>query len=313
MAKPKSKRERPGGELEEAVARIQEMMDPGSSVTRNEWLTDRVGIKRECDVVIRGHFAGQAVLGVIECKDWSRKVGVQNVEAFSKKVENLGANVRAMVSRKGFTKDGLKLAEHEHIGCWSLLPDDPGQVGFSIGQMVYGIIRKWTKLRLHIHFSHTPAPIKRVHGETVKWQGKPVWKWFARELMTKHGDETREGDLTLQCEFEEPRSIEIEGKNYLVNGIDCEAIHVCLRKRTWVQWSGDAYFDWHTQKLHIPPKSTIVSSAIESDMSAWQDYEGEIPEPEKAPADGLPMRVTFFSCQKWDTHEDEDVPDLSSL
>jgi len=126
MAKNKSakssltkKKSAPGVNLERIVARIQQMMDPNSTVTHNEFLDDRVGNKRQYDVVIRGQFGGRPVLGVIECKDHSRKKGPDAVEAFAKKTENLGANLRMIVSKKGFTKQALKLAKHENIGCLS--------------------------------------------------------------------------------------------------------------------------------------------------------------------------------------------------
>ena len=89
---------RPGTRLEEVVARIQQMMDPNSIVTHNEMLEDRVGNKRQYDVVIRGHFGGRPVLGIVECKDHNRKKGPDAVEAFAKKTDNLGANLRIMVS-----------------------------------------------------------------------------------------------------------------------------------------------------------------------------------------------------------------------
>src|SRR5215831_18005210 len=88
----------PGISFEKTVAAIQQMMDPNSTVTHNEKLTDRVGNKRQYDVVIRGQFGGRPVLGVMECKDHSRKKGPDAVEAFAKKSENLGANLRIMVS-----------------------------------------------------------------------------------------------------------------------------------------------------------------------------------------------------------------------
>ena len=113
----------PGISLELAVANIQKMIDPNSTVTHDEKLKDRVGNIRQYDVVIRGKFGGRQVLGVIECKDHSRKIGPSVIEAFSKKTENLGANLRLIVSRKGFTKQALTLAKHENTGCLSLLPE----------------------------------------------------------------------------------------------------------------------------------------------------------------------------------------------
>ncbi len=60
MTKRKRKRDRTGRTLENAVARIEQMLDPNSKVTQNERLADRAGNKREYDVVIRGQFVTAA-------------------------------------------------------------------------------------------------------------------------------------------------------------------------------------------------------------------------------------------------------------
>ena len=44
--------ERPGISLEKVVARIQQMMDPNSTVTHNETLVDRVGNKTALSATI---------------------------------------------------------------------------------------------------------------------------------------------------------------------------------------------------------------------------------------------------------------------
>jgi len=61
MSKDKS-----GKSLEKAVARIQQLLDPGSVVTHNEHIVDRLGNRRQFDVVIRGQAAGRNYLGVVE-------------------------------------------------------------------------------------------------------------------------------------------------------------------------------------------------------------------------------------------------------
>jgi len=304
--------ERPGTSLEKAVARIQEMMDPNSTVTHNEVLEDRVGNKRQYDVVIRGRFGGRPVLGVMECKDHSRKTGPDLVEAFAKKAEHLGVNLRVMVSKRGFTKQALRLAKHENIGCLSLLPDNPESVGFSIGDMWYGVVRKWVKIRLRIHFALPTAPMSRFDANTVKWNGKPVVNWFVKELLTTYRDEAKEGKHTCNLTFDEQRKLEIEGAEWPVAGISCIAERVSIKKRKWVSWSGDALFDWHSGRLTIPSGGRVVGSAVETDLSTWPDYEGEIPDPGKRESDGF-VKLVLYHTQKWDDAKDGEVPDLRSL
>ena len=79
-----------------------------------------------------------------------------------------------------------------------------------------------------------------------------------------------------------------------------------------MHWSGDAFLDWHTGQLTIPPKGTIVGSAVESDLSAWPDYDGEIPELGKSAAPGF-VQAVLYNTQKWDNSKDNEVPDLASL
>jgi hypothetical protein len=307
LAKPNH----PGLSLEYAVARIQQMMDPNSTVTQNEKLVDRVGNKREFDIVIRGFFGGRPVLGVMECKDHSRKKGPDVIEAFAKKTENLGANLRIVVSKKGFTKQALTLAKHENIGCLSLLPEAPEQVGFSVGQMWYGVIRKWTHLRLALHIPDTPVQIAEVDIQSIKFNSKPVINWFIKELLTKYGDHLVTGEQSLIVQFDAPRTVEVAGQDRTVTGITCIANRVVQNKRKWVSWSGDAFYDWQTGLITIGNNGKVVGSPVETDLSQWDNYDGGIP-----PAccdDGPLLRAVFYETQKWDPSKDDDVPDLGNL
>src|SRR5579871_3250660 len=204
----------PGIRLETIVARIQQKMDPNSTVSHNEKLVDRLGNKRQYDVVIRGHYAGRPILGVIECKDHSRK--------------------------KGFTPQALVVAEHEGIGCLSLLPEDPKQAGFSIGQMWYGVHRQWTDVRMEIQFPVIPAPIESFDLLKVKWDGKTVFNWFWRELLTTYKEYNEEGYVMIKNTFDQVRNIEIEGQEYPVEAITCIAHQVLKKKRRWISLTGDA-------------------------------------------------------------------------
>jgi hypothetical protein len=285
------------------------MLDPLSQVTHNETLMDRVGNKRQYDVVIRGHFAGRAILGVVECKDHNRKKGPAEVEAFAKKTENLGANLRLMVSRKGFTKQALKLARFEHIGCLSLLQDDPKLEGFPIGHWRYGVLRQWTDVFITVIFALEKPPVPEgFPSDSVLWQGRPVSNWFQKELLTTYGSETREGNYCLVVEFDGAQSLQIEGKEYPVNGLTCSATRVCRKKRKWVSWSGDGLYNWHTRQLTLPAGGKIVGSPVETDLALWDDYNGEIPE--VGEVEGR-LTVVAYDLQEWD--DSKEVVDLTKL
>lgn len=306
----KGKTQPPGAKFELAVARIQQMLDPTSTVTHNEVLEDRVGNRRQFDVVIRGHFGGRKILGVIECKDHGRRKGPTDIEAFAKKCENVNANVRVFVSRNGFTPQALRLAKHENIACLSLFPSEPSLTGLSVGETWFGKLSRWSTFQLTVHFDTSPAPLQAFDLLSVLWNGKPVVNWFAREFLTKHQNEEQEGEFTLQLVFDETRHLEIEGSTYPVIGLSCTSTRVHQNKKTWVSWSGDAIFDWHDATFTIPDKGQIVSSTIDTEISTWDDFDGEFP----AVTTGVKfIRGTVFQVQKWDHDRDIEVPDLTAL
>ncbi|MCW3099041.1 MAG: restriction endonuclease family protein [Chthonomonadaceae bacterium] len=305
--------ENPGISFEKAVARIQQMLDTDSVVSHNEQIIDRVGNKRQFDVVIRGRFGGRSVLGVIECKDHSRKKGPDAVEAFAKKTENVGANLRIMVSRKGFTDQALKLAKHENIGCLSLLPDDPKQAGFRIGQYWYGVIRSWKIEQMRLDFVVPPPPsLAAFDFNSVKYREKPAVNWFLKELYTTYVAETMEGGHIINRVFDPPRSFEVGGSTHTLAGIGCFAIRTFKKKRMWIDWSGDALYDWHTGQFDLPANGSLLSSAFNTDLSTWPDYSGEIPDPEPI-TDRLFTVVVSRLEDEWDDNFDNDVPDLGIL
>ncbi|MCK4488380.1 MAG: hypothetical protein KAU38_16670 [Desulfobacterales bacterium] len=163
-----------------------------------------------------------------------------------------------------------------------------------------------------IYFAVEPSPIATFDANTMKSNGKSVVNWFLRELFTTYGEETKEGEHSLKLKFNQQRNIEIENQEYPVIGITCIATRVHQKKRKWVHWSGDAFFDWHTGQFKIPPKGTVVGSAVETDLSAWPDYDGEIAKIGECVAPGF-IRAVLYNTQKWDNSKDNEVPDLGSL
>jgi hypothetical protein len=165
---------------------------------------------------------------------------------------------------------------------------------------------------LVIQFAPAHAPMATFDSNKVMVGGRPVINWFLRELFTSYAEETVEGEYKLDVGFDKECDIEIEGKEYPVTGIACIATRVCRNKRKWVSWSGDALYDWHTGRFTVPPNGTIVGSAVESDLSAWPDYDGEIPELRNETA-AMFFRAVLYGVQKWDPAKDSEVPDLDRL
>jgi hypothetical protein len=266
VAKPKA-----GISLEQAVARIQSLLDPKSQVTHSEILVDRIGNRRQFDVVVRGTFAGHAVLAVVECKDHARKKNPDAVEAFAKKCENLRADLKIMVSRLGFTKQALKVAAHENIRCLSLLASDEGQTGLKLRATCYARIWSWTNIR----FALVPdyPGIVRCAADKVLFGGKPVLELFDNDLETNFPAYTTVGPVKRIIEFDAPAVLSICGHSVEATAVRFAAERVCTYRKKEVQYSGDGAYDWQKKEWTVPDKAEIVSKGWKADFSQWDEID----------------------------------------
>jgi hypothetical protein len=101
--------------FERLVAALQRRLDPAAVVTWDERVEGRSGRKRQLDVVVRGRVGIAPIMLVVECKEYSKPVGIELVEAFFGKLADVGADRGVMVARTGFTKDALSRAEEARI------------------------------------------------------------------------------------------------------------------------------------------------------------------------------------------------------
>ncbi len=168
---------RTGKPFELAVTRVQRMMDANTTVLHDMKIVDRDGIERQFDVVIKGHFGGMSTLGVVECRDHKRKLGLDDVEAFSAKSRSVNANIALIVSRSGFTENALKLAKVLGVGTMSLVDSESMFTPTSLNIPWYGVIHDWTVRCLIEYCGAGPASIG-FPDEMPKYDGKPVLNFF---------------------------------------------------------------------------------------------------------------------------------------
>jgi hypothetical protein len=269
---PRPKKLIPGEAFEKAVQQIQQKLDPNTTVTHNERLPDRVGNKRQYDVVIRGTLGGRPVLGVMECKDHNKPKGPESVDAFANKVRNVGADFSIMVSRLGFTKQALRLAKFEKIICYSVASKEFEQE-ICFGQYLYGTVRKWKTEGCRISFrGQHPQPAI----EQIVYQQKPVLNWILADMINNHSD-LEPGSYYYRLLFPNGLPVEVNGSPYSLHELGVQATLVQQIKRTFIHWTGAAFYDWDQEKLHIPGKEPLLSSAIDGRMHLWEDYVGEVP------------------------------------
>jgi hypothetical protein len=119
----KKKGSRKGRSLEKLIESLERVLGgkEGVTIESPKFLADRVtGKMREHDVVITSRTAHHETIIAIECRDRSRKVGVNDMESFASKCQDTRVNKCVMVSPKGFTKTAQQKAKNAGITCLSL-------------------------------------------------------------------------------------------------------------------------------------------------------------------------------------------------
>lgn len=273
MSKDKS-----GKSLEKAVARIQQMLDPGSTVTHDVYIVDRLKNRRQFDVVIRGQAAGRDYLGVIEAKDWSNKIGTPEVEAFVAKARNVNANFILMVSKMGFSEPGLKLARHEGVGTLSLLPDDPMDAGFCLGINCYANRYEWGECHISVFGKAAKSPPGAITDvRSITLEGKPVIDWFAKQLSTTYTRATGPEPTRIEVNFKTATRLQVEGKSFDAAGLVLTAKRIRRTKRGFVQVTGDAFYDWQDERISWPIGGALRFELSDEMVNSWEFFTGEVP------------------------------------
>ncbi len=102
-------------DFEKLVAEIQRQLAPSAEVRHNEKVRGAAGRLRQLDVTIRQNVGLYPVLIVIECRKYRRPVDIEKVEAFAKKLEDLGSPQGVMISPSGFDAGARAIAKQNFI------------------------------------------------------------------------------------------------------------------------------------------------------------------------------------------------------
>ncbi len=273
--------ELPGIAFEKAVAAIQAQIDPAAAVTHNEILTDRLGHARQFDIVVRGTFAGQKMLGVIECKDLGRKVGTPEIDGFVTKAQDVNANFKIVMSRRGFTRPALAKCAHYGIQALSLLSGDPANKKFFVGTRWEADITRWGQISISLHFSQEPLEPVHFNAQELTIDGKKVLDWFTNYLLDKEDTITELGwVVSISTVFDKPQSVMVRtGSEYLCTAISFMAERVCDRFERLVGISGTGFFDWNAKQATFPPGTQIRTDGVPLDFTQWQPRTERAKEP----------------------------------
>jgi hypothetical protein len=97
-------------DFEALIAKIQRDIEPNATVEQNKRIRGASGRLREIDVAITKPVGLSDVLIAIECKRYRRPVGIDKLEAFVTKLNDVGANQGIMLSQSGFDEGARAVA-----------------------------------------------------------------------------------------------------------------------------------------------------------------------------------------------------------
>jgi hypothetical protein len=108
-------------EFEILVRNVQSQLAKNAIVTHNVNLTGKSGAKNQCDVIIESEIGQIHFLGIIECKKYKTKIGIDIVRGFLSKINDLSAMKGIVVSEHGFTSEAELFAASNNIDLYSFV------------------------------------------------------------------------------------------------------------------------------------------------------------------------------------------------
>ena len=273
----KINKDRPGIAFEKLVATMQTRIDPTSQVTHNENIVDRLGHSRQFDVVIRGLFAAQKMLGVIECKDMRRKVGNPDVDAFATKARDVNANFKILMSRSGFTKHALEKCADYGIGAISLLEKDPINKKFFLGTRWTADFTRWLQFSLSLSFVDPEDNELMFSIDQPEIKNKRIVDGCTNYLLdNEEVYKGLSGIFGMSAVFDVPQMVMVSpGVERLCTGLSFKVERTYERLEYRVGITGEGFFDWKSKEVTFPPGAVILTEGAPMDFSLWKPRSDE--------------------------------------
>ena len=139
-----------GSNYKKAVSALQQIINEDIAISNNEFIKDHNGVPREFDIVIRTQIGPYQTMGVIECKDHSRKVSLGIIDEFATKSKSVNAHLKIIFSNSGFTKNAIESAKSHGIYTYSLIDSGNESLKLRPSMFVYAPTHRYTILKTKI-------------------------------------------------------------------------------------------------------------------------------------------------------------------
>lgn len=179
-----------GKQFEELLREIYSALTANNSYTSVEKNVQLLGADgaRQIDVLIRSEVAGMALMTVIECRDFNKRLDVTAVDAFQSKIVDVGANKGVLVARKGFSGTAIKKAKR--VGITLCTASNAQEILLSLGVQLPVVV---TEIAAQLSECHGTLELEREH----RFESSAIFTVNDKWLPTIFRDEVLCG--SFQC------------------------------------------------------------------------------------------------------------------
>jgi hypothetical protein len=281
-----------GDAYRELVAAVMAVLDPGSAVKSEQWITGPDG-ERDMDVEVRGLADGVPQFILVECKDHTRPIGIGFVDAFESKIRDLLPNRAIMFSNSGFTRDAVRKARRVGIEVASAMKAKDGIVRFRVQCEI--VARRLQLMFETVHlfpFDGQPPEVEENWKvQDLLFDGSPIIGWISEKMKRVAAEHHTEGRVWFLCTFRHEPRWAYRGQVPKIGGLKFSF----LCQEDWVSQITESqvslgYYDHLKRSVVIPNKQWYTPGVIDND--AWEPTderwsEGEMQE------DSLELRYTI--------------------
>lgn len=204
-----------GKTLEKIIRLIQETLkdSENTEIFSNFQIENESGNKREIDILIDSSINNFKIKIAIECKDYSKKVPVKEIEAFESKCNRIKEiNKKVFVSANGYQKDAVEAAKSFGIELHTANKFDENAIRqwFPFKQMGLQILPESTGTQMYLDLDDNeleavskdydqliytenmgePIPVAEVLAESVSKNRRTIWnialiEWLRQDDLKK--------------------------------------------------------------------------------------------------------------------------------
>ena len=168
-----------GKKYEQLASALAEALYPGSDVKIGQWIDGPDG-QREVDVEVRSHPPNPWFL-LIECKDWNKPVGIEEIDKLDSKSRDLGANETIICSNSGFTKKALRKASRLSIKSISVMAKGDHAIRMALHKEQFArllSVDKWQMTLFPTDESDQTFP-EAWDNSDLYYDNRPVLNWVS--------------------------------------------------------------------------------------------------------------------------------------